>query len=284
MTVTVRPIQAADLPRVGEFLHRSMNSSLSPGQWARVALPTWPVESPNHGFFLDADGEVVGAHLAFYSERTLDGSTERICNLGAWCVEERYRFQGIRLLKAILAQDGYAFLDLSPSGNVVPLNERLGFTHLDTATALVPCLPHPSVPGRWQVRTGAAVAEVLSGTDLELYKHHAEAAAAHHVVLSRGDRHCYVVFRRDRRKGLPLFASLLYVGDLDLFRSGIRVFARHLLVRHRVLVLLAELRTVGTRPFPSVRVGTNRRKMTRGLRSDPERIDYLYSELTCVPW
>ena len=40
-------------------------------------------------------------------------------------------------------QDGYHFTDLSPSGNVVALNRRLGFTQLDTATALVPNLPWP---------------------------------------------------------------------------------------------------------------------------------------------
>jgi hypothetical protein len=284
MTVTLRPIQDADLPRVGEFLHGSMNDSLSAEQWARVAAPSWPVDAPNHGFLLDDGGRVVGAQLAFYSERAVDGGTERFCNLGAWCVEERYRFQGIRLLKAVLAQDGWTFTDLSPSGNVVPLNERLRFTHLDTASALVPCLPYPSTPGRWRIRTGAAVTEVLRGPDLELYRHHAGAAAAHHVVLSRGDRHCYVVFRRDRRKDLPVFASLLYVGDPELFASGVRVFARHLLVRHRVLVLLAELRLVGARPLPSLRTVRNRRKMVRGLRADPARLDYLYSELACVPW
>ena len=57
----------------------------------------------------------------------IDGRVERFCNLGAWCVLPEHRFHALRLLKALLAQDGYHFTDLSPSGNVVGLNERLGF-------------------------------------------------------------------------------------------------------------------------------------------------------------
>jgi hypothetical protein len=93
-----------------------------------------------------------------------------------------------------------------------------------------------------------------------------------------------VVFRRDRRKNLSLFASLLYVSDPDLFRSVSRVFSRHLLFRHGVLLLLAEQRMVKHRPWPSVRLGSNRRKMVKNADVDLDRIDYLYSELACVAW
>ena len=68
-----------------------------------------------------------------------------------------YRLHGLRLLKAVLRQEGYHFTDLSPSGNVVGINERLRFRFLDTTTALVPNLPWPTWPGRdlHQLRSGA---------------------------------------------------------------------------------------------------------------------------------
>ena len=91
---------------------------------------------------------IVGAHLAFYSERVIDGRLERFCNLGAWCVLPEHRFHALRLLKALLAQDGYHFTDLSPSGNVIGLNTRLGFRFLDTTATAIPNLPWPSRPGR----------------------------------------------------------------------------------------------------------------------------------------
>jgi hypothetical protein len=287
VTVAVRPISDRELDAVGQFLHLTLNSRVSAAAWVKAMTVPWPVNSPNRGFLLEDDGEVVGAYLAFYSNRVVDGHTEPFCNLGAWCVAESYRFHSAKLLKALLAQDGYTFTDLSPSGTVMAMNERLNFRYLDTATALIPCLPRPSVPGRWRVHTGAAIADVLTGRDLSIYLDHRDTAAALHVVLSRGDQHCYVVFRRDRRKNLPLFASVLYVSDPELFAAGIGVFTRHLLLRRRVLLLLAELRITGRPPRLSRLLPAPRRKMLRAAPNshvEPGRIDYLYSELTCVAW
>jgi len=275
---------------VAEFLHAHLNSRVSADSWRRALDVPWKVDAPNHGFMLVDDNQnVVGALLAFYSERVIDGRTERFCNLGAWCVLPEHRFHSIKLLKTALAQEGLHFTDLSPSGNVVGINERLKFAFLDTATALSVNLPWPSVP--WfssrRARISAdprVIEDTLTGRDLELYRDHAGAAAAHHVVLRKGDEWCYVVFRRDRRKNLPLFASLLYVSNPDLFRRMARPFARHLLLRHRIPAMLVEQRVAGHRPWPSIQLSAPRRKMFRSATLAPEQIDYLYSELVCVAW
>ena len=143
----VRPIADDDVGAVAEFLHEHLNQRISTGAWARSMEVPWDDDRPNAGFMLLAGGKVVGVHLAFYSERTIEGRTARFCNLGAWCVLEQYRINGLRLLTSLLAQDGYHFTDLSPSGNVIGLNKRLGFQFLDTTTKLILNLPWPSVPG-----------------------------------------------------------------------------------------------------------------------------------------
>lgn len=285
MPVRVDAITAADLPGVGEFLHANLNERVTAEEWERAVQPPWKVAAPNHGFLLRDGAAVVGVHLAFYSEREVDGRTENFCNLGAWCVHPDYRFHGARLLKALLAQDGYQFTDLSPSGSVPKINERLGFSYLDTTTALLPNLPWPSVPGRGGVSSDPAVVEQrLPADQLDIYRDHLGAAAARHVVLWRGERSCYVVFRRDRRKGLPLFASILYASDPELLQQMFRPLTRHLLLRHGVPATLAELRVVGARPRWSVLLDDTRKKMFRSSELDAGQIDNLYSELVCVAW
>jgi hypothetical protein len=177
------------------------------------------------------------------------------------------------------------YTDLSPSGNVVPVNTRLGFRFLDTATTLVPNLPWPPWPGGGAVTGDRRVIErSLSGGELQIYQDHADCAAARHLLLTRGGETCHVVFRKDRRKGLPVFASILYVSDPDLFRRMARQVSRHLLLRHGVLATLAELRVVGG-PLPSGRLlSAPRRKMLRGAGIADHHVDYLYSELACVSW
>jgi hypothetical protein len=153
------------------------------------------------------------------------------------------------------------------------------------ATALVLNLPWPL--WSWRVRVISEPQEIertLRGRDLEIYRDHARAAAARHVVLVEDGESCYIMFRKVRRKNLPLFASILYVGNRELFRTVAKYVFRHLLLRHGIPATLAELRVVGTRPKPSIMLKSPRPKMYRSANLRPDQIDYLYSELTRVAW
>ena len=283
--VELGPITRADIERVATFLHAHLNSRISAAAWAAAMKPPWSDGWPNHGFLLQQDGQMVGAYLAFYSERRINGVLERFCNLGAWCVLEEHRAHGVRLVRGLLRQRGYHFTDLSPSGNVVAINKRLRFVSLDTSTAAVLNLPWPALAHGIRVSSAPhEVAGTLTGHDGAIYRDHADTAAARHVVIRRGHDHCYVIWRRDRRKRLPIFGSVLYVSDPKLFGEAALLFSRHLLLRHGVLVTLAERRVVGSRPPRSIMLPRARPKMFRSDRLKPDQIDYLYSELTCVAW
>lgn len=281
--IDVAPITDDDVGAVATFLHEHLNSRLSANEWARCTVPPWSVEAPNHGYLLRRGDDVVGVYLAFYSERVVNGVQRKFCNLAAWCVLEDHRAHGVRLVRAMLRQRGHEFVDLSPSGNVVELNARLGFDSLDTTTSLVPNLPLPPRRGVRVLSRREDIEAALSGRDLVVYRDHRDAAAALHFVLRVGEATCYVMARRDRRKGLPLFASLLHVSDpAVLARAGYTPY-RHLLLRHRTLVTLAERRVAGRPPRLSRVQRSPRPRMFRS-HLEPGAIDYLYSELTCVPW
>src|SRR6185295_14579992 len=130
----------------------------------------------------------------------------------------------------------------------------------------------------------ALLERTLTGDELRLYRDHAGCAAARHVLLMRDGRWCYVIFRKDRRKGLPLFASILHVSDADLFREMSGPLARHLLLRHGAAATLIERAVVEHRPRVSLVVDSPRRKMFRSPSLEPTHIDYLYSELVCLSW
>jgi hypothetical protein len=283
--VEIRPIVEASLGQIGQFLHANLNRRVSAAQWASIARPPWSIAAPNHGFMLVAGARIVGVYLAFYSKRVIDDEIYPICNLAAWSVLEDFRAQGLRLLRAILSQKGYHFTDLSPSGNVVPLNIRLGFRVLDTAAALVPNFLCPL----W-LRSARVIAEplelerLLEGCELEIYKDHVNAKAVRHLLLIRGSETCYVIFRKDRRKNLPLFASILYVGNIKLFESASHHVYRYILMHYGIPFTIAELRIVGHKPRFSTFLRKPRPKMYKGELLRPDQIDYLYSELTCVEW
>ena len=284
MTVELAPITPTDFPVVAQFMHENLNTKVPAAAWSRALSVPWEVSPPNHGFFLAEDGRVVGVYLAYYSDRDVDGARLRVCNLGAWCVLDSHRHQGLRLLTTLLKQKEFHFTDFSPSGAVVPLNRRLKFTDLDTTTALVPNLPVP--PGRGVRVSGRpdVILETLTEDERRLYLDHRGAAAARHLVITTPEDHCYLVFRRDTRKGVRAFASVLYVSRPEVYRRHARQVGAHLLTHHGIPATLVELRVAGGRPAGSKVLSVSRPKMFKSDFLDPERVDYLYSELTCLAW
>ena len=283
--VRVAPITKACIGPVAEFLHANLNQRVASEHWAEAIEVPWDVDQANAGFMLVDAGQVVGIQLAFYSERVIQGRRERFCNLGAWCVLPGYRPHSLRLLRRALDQDDHHFTDLSPSGSVVDINARLGFRFLDAATVLAPNLPWPGGARGASISSDPEVIErTLTGRELKLYRDHARAPAARHLVLIRGADHCYVIFRKERYKRLRAFASVLYVGNSRLYRELARPLARHLLFHHGAVATLAEPRVVGHRPRPSFGIKAPRRRMFLSPHLDPRDVDYLYSELVCVAW
>ena len=283
--IELRPILKVDFDDVALFLHEHLNGRVSPDSWKRLLAPPWRSESPNSGFQLLTGGRIVGVYAAVYSERDVEGESLRFCNLAAFCVLHEHRAHSFRLLRTILGQKGYEFTDLSPSGNVIALNERLGFARLDTSTTVA--LNLPALPKRGvTISSASGVLETtLKGADAAIYRDHRDAAAARHVVITRGDDYAYLVFRKDRRKRLPIFATPLYVGgSRELLRAAWPRIAAHLLLRHGLAATLAEPRVLGFTPKLGRKLSTPRTKMFRSKTVPADRLDYLYSELTLLEW
>jgi hypothetical protein len=272
MTVELTPITDADMAVVAEFLHTNHNNRV-PWDLSCSVVP-WKVDAPNRGFMLRDGRRVVGTLLALYSERQVAGRMERFCNMGSWCVLPGYRSRSILLLKALLAQEGYHFTVLSPDEGPQEILAWCEFRNLDTSAALVPNLPWPTLPRAIRISSDPEVIQrVLVGLELQLYRDHANALAAQHIVLIRGEESCYVMYRESRYKGVLGYA---------VFRHTLIPLTRHLLVRHGLVATLIELRIIGPKPSFSFRLN-RRAKMYRSLTLEPELIDDLYSELVCVP-
>ena len=270
-----------DVAGVAAFLQRELNPRISSDRWSALMRPPWGAVGPHRGVQLVAeDGRVVGAYVAVHSVRQSIASP--ICNLAAFCIEEQHRPHSLRLVRALLRQKRTIFTDLSPSGSVPALNSRLGFQHLDTTTSLTLNLP-TATRGPEMTERSESIEEMLSGSDAQIFRDHRDAPAARHILIRGADEYAYLMYRRDRRKNLPVFASPLYVGgSRQLLRDGWPVIAQQLL-RRGMVATLAERRVLGFVPSgPSRQLRHPRPKMYRG--GDEAEVDYLYSELVLLEW
>ena len=282
MAVLLRPITDDDLDMVARFLHVHQDSNVPVDSFRRSFMAHHSEGRPNSGVMLVDGDDVVGVYLAYYSDRMIRGQVQRMCNLGSWCVLPKYRGHSLKMAKAILTQDGFHFLDLSPTTTVAALNRRLGFEYLDDRAVILPALPWP-----WRAASissdPAVIQQALSGEELRLYNDHRNAPAADHVVLrDRGDV-CYVVLRLVTRRRLPV-AIVVHASRPDVLRRMIHPFVGFALLRYRVVAVVAELRWLdGKIPGGSIRRRL-RPKMFRSPTLGPGDIDYFYSELLYLRW
>ena len=148
--VRVRPITDADVRARRRVPARATSTTRVPAEhWARALDVPWDVEQPNAGFMLldGDDGRRRAPRVLLRARRSTAAASASATSAPGACSPELPLPQPAAAARRCSRQDGYHFTDLSPSGNVVELNERLGFRFLDTTTALVPNLPWPSLAG-----------------------------------------------------------------------------------------------------------------------------------------
>ncbi|TQJ30599.1 hypothetical protein [Microbacterium sp. SLBN-146] len=285
--IAISEISGEHVAEVADFLHRELNPAVSSAAWATLLDPPWGAPGPNRGFLLRADGEIVGAYAAVYSSRNTATGTVDVCNLAAFCVQESFRMHSLRLVRALLKQKGLLFTDLSPSGNVVAMNERLGFSRIPATAKLAVNLPLSFASVSVSVSVSddpARIASTLRGRDAVVYRDHASAPAARHVVVTKGDDYAYVMYRVDRRKRLRLFASPLFTGgDRTLLERSWGAVGAHF-ARRGLPFTLMDSHALGFEPHRGRVLKNPRVKMFRGDHGTADAVDYLYSELALVEW
>lgn len=279
---TVQPIEDDDVERVAAFLHARLNPRVPMRAWTALLRPPWVHRGPNRGFQLVTGDEVVGVYAAVYS---VSRAGRAVCNLAAFCVLDEHRAHSLRLLRAIIGQEGFVFTDLSPSGSVPALNARLGFEHLDTATRLAINMPRPARRTTRVSECPEDIRALLQGEDARVYDDHRRAPAARHLVAHTANGYAYLMYRRVRRKRLGVFAAPIFVGgDPTVLRDAWPQVAARLL-RHGLPVTLAEERVLGFTPSGLGRALAHPRpRMFRGHGVEASEIDYLYSELPLLDW
>jgi hypothetical protein len=282
MAVSLRPITDDDRGTVARFLHEHYDPKVPVESFRGLFAANQSEARPNSGVMLVDGDDVVGAYVAYYSDRVVDGQVRRMCNLGTWYVLPSYRGHSFRMAKALLTQDGFHFLDLSPSEAVPALNKRLGFKYLPDRAVVLPALPWP-----WRAASISSdprvIQQALSGEELQLYIDHRHAPAARHVVLQHRGAVCYVVLRVVRRKGLPA-AIVLHASRPEMLRSMIHPFGGFAFLRHRVVAVVVELRWLdGTVPGGSIPIRLPP-KMLRSPTLGPGDVDYFYTELPYLNW
>ncbi len=283
MTVTVEAIgSGGDLATVARFLNEELDPDIPPEVWARSFDYPWMPERPNNGFRLMDGPRLVGVLLAFYCERRFGERRIACCNLSSWCVLPDYRAHSFRLMKRILSQTGYDFIDLTATDEVVRISTKLGFKRLDVGRVLVPHLPRLPKRGVGIARPEELPEGALPEPARTIFEDHRGLPGIAHLAARTPAGPCYLIYARRRRKGVPC-AVIRHVEPSDRLPACLSSIGGYLLRREGLLASVVEERFLPRRPFGSIRLAKPSRKLYRGPNLRPGDIDNLYSELLLLP-
>lgn len=280
--MNVSPIRSEDIDEVGRFLHENLNKRISAGAWAASMRQPWLAPPPNHGMLLrTAEGRLVGALLALYSEQSIEGRLERFCNPHSWCVLESHRHASIGLVLAVLRQRGYHFTMFTPNAKVTEVFTGLRFRPLSDGLLHFPNLPWP-----WRRSSDLVesrpdrIAICLDGAARAEFEAHRHLPWLRFVAFGHGEERALAIYKPGRWKKLPC-AMLVHVSSPALAVRHGHLLRGHLLSRG-FLVSRIEARFLASAPPLALRSLRRQPKLalTHGLADNQVRD--IYSELVAL--
>ena len=279
----LQPIEDEDLPEFCRFLTEHLSQDRSAEEWAQAFKQNWCPRKPNNGFLIRNEGRIVGGIGAIYAERTMRGRIERFCNITSWCVLNEFRSQSMRLAMAVTAQPGVHFTDLTPTEVVSKTLQFLKFKPMDERQLLWPNAPWPfsRFTGVRIVTDSARIPALLTAEDAAAYLAHRHLPWLQHLVIGRPGDWCYVVWKRNRLKGVS-GAFILAASNADLFLRYRWAIGNHLLLHHGLIYTRMEARFLARIPSFCHELSGYRSKVFKSDSLNASDMSNLYSELVAL--
>jgi hypothetical protein len=221
MSTNIRRAVSSDMFPVYKLLSRSTlnNRGLPLAARRRLFTNVWGGDQPYYGYLLEDDGKVAGFLGTLFSARTIDGKSEKFCEIHSWYVEDAYRNSSLNLFMPILSlRRSHTIINYTPTESVYEIGRKFGFGDLEENLVLLYPVP-TSLAGVRMISRKWQVPDYLGSEDLAIFHDHEDVACHHLVFLDpTGDaRPLYAVMKTMRRSWYEPFGRLLYTNDYERF-------------------------------------------------------------------
>ena len=258
------------------------NPQITRERWQRLFDYTWPVDEPTRALILRAGTRPVGIVCTLFSDRVIAGRLERRCNVNSWFVEPPYRAHSLALLAAALSVPCDTMTALTPMRAHLPFYEQMGLQPLESSLRIL--LPQPTAPlrsGFRATRDPARIAELLEGSERELFLQHRAQMCQHLLIYGKSAR-CSIAFTRTSGRRVS-FSHIHHIGHLDLFLAALNLVKFELYRANRTFFTMIEERFLRGQKIAASRPASLKApRLFRSARLRPEQIDNLHSEMVVL--
>jgi hypothetical protein len=289
IVVIIREARGDDFERVYPLLLEFKNPHLNMENWRQLFIDHTGLQNDHFGWVLVDGDDVVGFVGTILSERTIRGETVRLCNMSSWIVKPEYRAHSLALHAKVIANKSIAVTNLSPTPQVLKLQDKLGFTLMDKSERIIlPVVTARTFTDDCRVLIEPrAINGALTGENLRFFQDH-QLPFNRHVLLRTSAGDCYLMMNRTLKTiggnfRLP-FARVHHIGAPGIFVRHLEKLVVRVATSIKVVAIIVDDRMLhGTVPWHSFMRPGGERKAT--FRSDwlmADDIDGLYTEATIL--
>ncbi|GAA3753455.1 GNAT family N-acetyltransferase [Salinactinospora qingdaonensis] len=226
MSVSVRKAGADDLYPVYELLRNStLNSAPLPFEARkRMFRPVWGGDEGYYGYVMEAEGEVVGFLGTLFTEREINGTRHKFCEIHSWYVRDDYRNESIKLFLPVMSLRKVTLLNYTPTQTVYDISKKFGWNDLETQLLMFLPIPTPRSLGagvRVETRKHAIV-QYLDETDKQIFLDHDDVPCSHFLVReNNGTGYSYIILKKMWLSRLRPFGRIIYASDKRMLLNHI---------------------------------------------------------------
>lgn len=281
--MVIQPIASEDVRDVSTFLNKHLNASIPVHEWLLSFQQQWCANPPDLGAKMLVDGQLVGVFPAIYSDQTIDGRVERICNPHSWCVLPEHRRQSIGLLLMLLRQPGAHFAMLSPNKRVAEIFRSLAFKDMGHDVCIIACMPtREGRRNQEKIATGpAAILAALPESTRREYTAHRNIRWLRAVAIGPVGSSCLILYKPMQWKRMR-GARLLGISDIALFNRNLDLIRHYFAVQEFMAFMRIESRFLARRPRLSIVTRLTEIKLYKSPTLVPGQIRDVYTELVAL--
>jgi len=286
---SLRQAKRCDSVAILPLLARFNNPGLRVEDFLRLFVDNRQCGFDFVGYMLEEQGKAVGFLAYTFSQRTIHGHLELLCNISNWIVLEKYRHQSLSLLMPALRLPGVTITNFSPTPDVLAICHKLGFKDLPAKQRIVLPVPLPRWGSR-HVKVITDAAEVRKRAMPEQLRLIDDHSLPHHryVWVDSPQGGCLLILNRVYKRvfgklKLP-FVRIHHISDAELCLRSISQAVTSCARQFGVVGAIVEDRYLLGRPvrFSFDRPGSANVAAFRSSNLSANDIDGLYSELALL--
>jgi hypothetical protein len=282
-SLVLQPVFPKNFPEVLGLL-RQLDPTRSADGWRPLFDYAWRRSDEPVGYELRQGREVVGYLGTVLSQMTIDGRTERFCNVTSWVTRDTHRGQGALLVLQLRRLRGYTITNLTLTHHAFRVFTRLGFKTLDDAWTVIP--PNPLLaPAALRTKcrllfNPEEIRPLLGVDEARILEDH--LPYARHLLVVTSEGMCYVVFTIRSRWKLPS-ARIHYLSDKTIFERCWPRIHHSMLGRYGTVFAEAASQILsGIRIAGSFRKQMRAPRLFRSTHLSPEQVNDLYTEIVLL--